>query len=84
MSDSRGDWSGEDLDASRDVAAMLLMLAISQRRGDCEMLLAAAEAEGRTDALLRQALCELKTARRAEHGSGPHGVVAGGRHRAGW
>jgi len=59
MSDSRGDWSGGDLDASRDVAAMLLMLAISQRRGDCELLLAAAEAEGRTDALLRQSLCEL-------------------------
>ena len=59
MSDSRGDWSGEDLDASRDVAAMLLMLAASQRRGDCELLLAAAETEGRTDALLRQALCEL-------------------------
>ena len=59
MTDSRGEWSGEDLDASRDVAALLLMLANSQRRGDCELLLASAEAEGRTDALLRQALCEL-------------------------
>ena len=59
MNDSRGDWGGGDLDASRDVAALLLLLASSQRRGDCELLLAAAEAEGRTDALLRQALCEL-------------------------
>ena len=59
MSDSRGDWDGQDLDASRDVAALLLMLAGSQRRGDCELILAAAEAEGRTGALLRQALCEL-------------------------
>ena len=59
MNDARGDWSGGDLDASRDVAAMLLMLAGSQRRGDVELLLAAAEAEGRTDALLRQSLCEL-------------------------
>ena len=59
MNDSRGDWDGQDLDATRDVAAMLLMLASSQRRGDCELLLAAAAAEGRTDALLRQALCEL-------------------------
>ena len=59
MSDSRGDWDGQDLDASRDVAALLLMLVSSQRRGDCELLLAAAEAEARTGALLRQALCEL-------------------------
>ena len=59
MNDSRGDWSGGDLDASRDVAALLLLLASSQRRGDCELLLAAAEAEGRTGALLRQVLCEL-------------------------
>ena len=59
MSDSRGDWHGEDLDASRNVAALLLLLSSSQRRGDCELLLAAAETEGRTDALLRQALCEL-------------------------
>ena len=59
MTDSRGDWNGGDLDASRDVAALLLLLNSSDRRGDCEMLLAAAEAEGRTDALLRAALCEL-------------------------
>ena len=64
MTDSRGDWNGQDLDASRDVAALLLMLAISQRRGDCELLLASAETEGRTDALLRQALCELLHIRR--------------------
>ena len=65
MSDSRGDWDGQDLDATRDVAALLLMLVSSQRRGDCELLLAAAEAEGRTDALLRQALCELVHIKRA-------------------
>ena len=71
MSDSRGDWSGGDLDASRDVAAMLLMLASSQRRGDCELLLAAAAAEGRTDALLRGALCELVHIKRCiVHGTG--------------
>ena len=64
MNDSRGDWGGGDLDASRDVAALLLMLSSSQRRGDVEMLLAAAQTEGRTDALLRQALCELLHIRR--------------------
>ena len=64
MTDSRGDWGGEDLDASRTVAALLLLLHSSDRRGDCELLLAAAEAEGRTDALLRQALCELLHIRR--------------------